>query len=86
MGLWCSLICGGGGGVEVGGGGGGGGRGGGDWREKRRRLRRGEQTLEDIGQCLCQEEVSQTFFNERSVRKQTNCNTQTFVRVCATQT
>ncbi|MFS7933210.1 hypothetical protein Hanom_Chr04g00377031 [Helianthus anomalus] len=36
-----------------------------------------EQTLEDMGQCLCQEEISQAFFNERSARKQTRCNTQT---------
>ncbi|KAF5811706.1 putative oxidoreductase [Helianthus annuus] len=46
----------------------------------------GEKRLEDICQCLCQEEVSQTFFNERSARKQTICGLQTSARVCAAQT
>ncbi|MFS7960764.1 hypothetical protein Hanom_Chr08g00706861 [Helianthus anomalus] len=41
---------------------------------------------EDMGHCLRGEEVSQTFFNERSARKQTSCNIQTSARICATQT
>ncbi|MFS7911751.1 hypothetical protein Hanom_Chr02g00121811 [Helianthus anomalus] len=45
-----------------------------------------EKRLEDDGICLRSEEVSQTFFNERSARKQTSCNIQTSARVCAAQT
>ncbi|MFS7982837.1 hypothetical protein Hanom_Chr11g00967461 [Helianthus anomalus] len=41
---------------------------------------------EDMGTCLCGEEVSQTFFNERSARKQTICSIQTSAHVCAAQT
>ncbi|KAJ0827962.1 hypothetical protein HanRHA438_Chr17g0831811 [Helianthus annuus] len=37
---------------------------------------------EDMGECLCGEEVSQTFFNERSARKQTSCGLQTSTLVC----
>ncbi|MFS8025324.1 hypothetical protein Hanom_Chr16g01473611 [Helianthus anomalus] len=75
--------------VEVGGGGGGGRGGGVGWREKREKRRRGRRDLkrlEDMGCCLHQEEVSQTFFNETSARKQTSCRTQRSVCVCATQT
>ncbi|KAF5818993.1 hypothetical protein HanXRQr2_Chr02g0072601 [Helianthus annuus] len=47
---------------------------------------RGLKRLEDMGRCLHQEEVWQTFFNERSAKKQTSCRTQRFARVCAMKT
>ncbi|KAF5788809.1 hypothetical protein HanXRQr2_Chr09g0363381 [Helianthus annuus] len=68
----------------------GGGGGGGDvvvgmwgWRFGRRGK---GQCQEDLGQCLCQVEVSQTFLNERSARKQTSCRHETSAHVCTTQT
>ncbi|MFS7949968.1 hypothetical protein Hanom_Chr06g00577841 [Helianthus anomalus] len=44
------------------------------------------QTLEDMGSCLFEAEVSQTFFNERSARKQTSCRPLCLRVVCAAQT
>ncbi|KAD4179666.1 hypothetical protein E3N88_28257 [Mikania micrantha] len=37
----------------------------------------------ELGPCLRQEEVTQTFFNEMSARKQTVCRGPTSSRVCA---
>ncbi|KAJ0836184.1 hypothetical protein HanRHA438_Chr16g0764061 [Helianthus annuus] len=49
--------------------------------------RRGKRLRgEDLGPCLLQEEVSHTFFNERSARKQTSYRHQTSARVCIAQT
>ncbi|KAJ0937939.1 hypothetical protein HanRHA438_Chr03g0147471 [Helianthus annuus] len=79
------------------GGGGGGGGGGRDvvvvvvvagmwwwWWWKKRSAKKRFQ--EDMESRLCGEEVSQTFFNERSARKQTSCGLQTSARVCPAQT
>ncbi|MFS8019918.1 hypothetical protein Hanom_Chr15g01409321 [Helianthus anomalus] len=48
------------------------------WWKKRSAKKRFQ---EDMESCLCGEEVSQTFFNERSARKQTSCGLQTSARV-----
>ncbi|MFS7995195.1 hypothetical protein Hanom_Chr12g01115201 [Helianthus anomalus] len=52
------------------------------WWKKRSAKKRFQ---EDMESCLYGEEVSQTFFNERSARKRTSCRLQTSARVCATQ-
>ncbi|MFS7971548.1 hypothetical protein Hanom_Chr09g00834151 [Helianthus anomalus] len=53
------------------------------WWKKRSAKKRFQ---EDMESCLCGKEISQTFFNERSARKQTSCGLQTFARVCTAQT
>ncbi|MFS7971173.1 hypothetical protein Hanom_Chr09g00829611 [Helianthus anomalus] len=45
-----------------------------------------EKRYEDLDPCLHQKEVAQTFFNERSPRKQTHCTLKRLRVVCVEQT